>query len=216
MMRAITISILACAAGIAVAQVQVTSHLKDLTFERTAPDVLMFGKDCSTSTPCNVRFNQHTYSIPGGKVFLSQSPPKGKAFAYVTAEGKVAIGTKLSIARCDNCAVASGIDNFPPNTIPLWTWTATVRPGEWDRDGGEDWRALQSAQVITSGPGIIVTQSPDSTSIAVDTVALSLLIHHTPPSSSAPCAPGAIWSDDNYVYVCIASGTIKRAALSTF
>jgi len=209
MMRALTIPIFAWAAGIAVAQVQVTSQLKDFEFERTAPNTLTFGRQCSPSTPCNVRFNQRTHSITrSGTVVLSGPSPKGKAFAYVTVDGQVNIGTDLPI-RCTNCVAVRG-QNFPANTIPLWTWTATGRPGEWDADGGKDWRGFQSTQVIRSGWGIMVTQSPDSTEIALDRA------HYTPSSSTEACIRGAIWSDDDYIYVCVASGKIKRAALSTF
>jgi len=216
MTRALTIQTIILWAGIAVAQMPVTSKLKDLEFERTAPNVLTFGRECSARTPCNVRFNQRTHSITtGGTVVLSEPSPKGKAFAYVTSDGKVNIASKLSI-RCTGCVAVPGADYFPANAIPLWTWTATSAAGVWDRDGGEDWRGFQSTQVIIPGPGIMVTQSPDATKIGVDTVALQLFVHNTPSSSSAACTPGAIWSDANYIYVCVASGTIKRAALSSF
>lgn len=38
----------------------------------------------------------------------------------------------------------------------------------------------------------------------------------TPASSSAACIAGQFWDDANYHYVCVATDTIKRAALSTF
>ena len=38
----------------------------------------------------------------------------------------------------------------------------------------------------------------------------------TPGSSSAACVTGQIWSDASYIYVCTATNTIKRAALSSF
>lgn len=43
-----------------------------------------------------------------------------------------------------------------------------------------------------------------------------LVTPSTPASSSAACAAGQIWSDASYVYVCTATNTIKRAALSSF
>lgn len=54
---------------------------------------------------------------------------------------------------------------------------------------------ITASQVIA--PGLVTTQS-------------------TPGSSSAVCTAGAIWSDATYLYVCTATNTIKRAALSTF
>ena len=218
MIRALAIQLIfVWAAGIAAAQISVTSKLKDFEFERTSPNELTFGRECSTRTPCNVRFNQRTHSFTaGGTVVLGGTSPKGEAFAYVTRDGKLTIGSNLSIASCTGCIAVPGVTNFPQNTVPLWTWTATTVAGVWDRDGGVDRRGFQSTKVIIPGLGIQIAESPDSTAIAVDTAALQLLVHSTPASSSAACAPGAIWSDDNYFYVCVASGTIKRAALSTF
>lgn len=38
----------------------------------------------------------------------------------------------------------------------------------------------------------------------------------TPGSSSATCTAGQIWTDASYIYVCTATNTIKRAAISSF
>jgi len=42
------------------------------------------------------------------------------------------------------------------------------------------------------------------------------LTQNTPASSSATCATGQIWADASYIYVCAATNTIKRAALTSF
>jgi hypothetical protein len=42
------------------------------------------------------------------------------------------------------------------------------------------------------------------------------LDNSTPSASTNACTAQSIWADANYVYVCTASGAIKRAALSTF
>ena len=38
----------------------------------------------------------------------------------------------------------------------------------------------------------------------------------TPGSSSVACAVGQMWTDASYIYVCTATNTVKRAALSSF
>jgi len=38
----------------------------------------------------------------------------------------------------------------------------------------------------------------------------------TPASSGASCTPNTMWSDANFIYVCAASGLIKRTTLSSF
>lgn len=38
----------------------------------------------------------------------------------------------------------------------------------------------------------------------------------TPASSSSACAAGQVWTDANFIYVCVATNTIKRSALASF
>jgi len=204
-------------AGAAAAQPSANSQLGDFVPVRTSAAVLTFGAGCSTTTPCNVRFNQQTIQFTAGAtVVLGGSSTRGTAYAYITSAGVLTIGTNLTISSCTGCTAVPGITNFPANSIPLWTWTAASVAGVWDLNGFLDQRGFQSAKVIVPGPGIVVTDAPGATTIGVDTVALQLLVQSTPANSSAACAPGAIWSDANYIYVCVTSGTIKRAALSAF
>jgi lysophospholipase L1-like esterase len=42
------------------------------------------------------------------------------------------------------------------------------------------------------------------------------VVQATPSTSGDACTAGSIWTDASYIYVCTASGVIKRAALSTF
>jgi hypothetical protein len=218
MMRALkTLMIFVWAASTAAAQTPVASQLGDFVPVRTSATVLTFGAACSTSTPCNVRFNQQSIQLTaGGTVVLGGSSPRGTAYAYITPAGVLTIGSNLTISSCTGCTAVAGITNFPANAIPLWTWTAASVTGVWDLNGFVDQRSFQSAKVIIPGPGVVVTEAPGSTTIGIDTSALLILVQSTPSNSSSACAPGAIWSDANYIYVCVASGTIKRAALSTF
>jgi hypothetical protein len=41
-------------------------------------------------------------------------------------------------------------------------------------------------------------------------------VQATPASSSDACTAGQMWTDANFIYVCVAKNTIKRAALSSF
>lgn len=42
------------------------------------------------------------------------------------------------------------------------------------------------------------------------------LLRSTPSASSDACTQDSVWVDASYIYVCTASGTIKRATLNTF
>ena len=68
---------------------------------------------------------------------------------------------------------------------------------------------------VTSGGSVgIGTTSPNAT---LDVNSTSIIIEQSnTPADNATCTAGTIWWDANYIYVCTASGTVKRAALSTF
>ena len=52
---------------------------------------------------------------------------------------------------------------------------------------------------------------------ALDINGASIIIEQsTTPADNAACTAGTIWWDANYIYVCTASGTVKRAALNGF
>jgi hypothetical protein len=57
----------------------------------------------------------------------------------------------------------------------------------------------------------------DSASTTVLSVAGRVAIGVSTPSTSGDaCTAGSIWTDASFIYVCVSSGTIKRATLSTF
>jgi hypothetical protein len=60
----------------------------------------------------------------------------------------------------------------------------------------------------------IGTQSPNAT-LDVNSTSIIIEQSHT-PADNATCTAGAIWWDVNYIYVCTASATVKRATLSTY
>jgi hypothetical protein len=68
--------------------------------------------------------------------------------------------------------------------------------------------------ILSSGNVGIGTTSPNA---ALDVNSTSIIIEKSnTPADNATCTAGTIWWDTSYIYVCTASGTVKRAALSTF
>jgi hypothetical protein len=68
--------------------------------------------------------------------------------------------------------------------------------------------------VFATGNVGIGTTSPNA---KLDVNSTSIIIEQSnTPADNATCTAGTIWWDANYIYVCTASGTVKRAALSTF
>jgi hypothetical protein len=67
-----------------------------------------------------------------------------------------------------------------------------------------------------SGPDLMRVARTSNTSSVVTFPSGIATPTSTPASSHAPCTAGQIWSDSTYLYVCTATNTIKRAALSNF
>jgi hypothetical protein len=68
--------------------------------------------------------------------------------------------------------------------------------------------------LIVQGNVGIGTTSPNA---KLDVNSNSIIIEQSnTPADNATCTAGTHWWDANYIYVCTASGTVKRAALSTF
>lgn len=69
------------------------------------------------------------------------------------------------------------------------------KAGDWAKVTGTDTQATQVTLFYGSGIGMGAA---------------------TTPANNATCTAGTFWWDTGFIYVCTASGTVKRAALSTF
>jgi hypothetical protein len=134
---------------------------------RTSDTVLTIGSDCTTGSPCEVRFGAAVYSIPSQATATVQSG-SGLAFLYVASSGAVTVGTPSSLSvSCAGCQTDSPITQFPVDSLPLMTWNVTG--GIWDA-AGTDLRALLSAgRNFTAGSNVTITQSGSNVTIAANT-----------------------------------------------
>lgn len=78
--------------------------------------------------------------------------------------------------------------------------------------------SLSSGELDVTGLGSIASQDASAIAVTGGTASLSSLIVSSaaPATSSDACSAGRITWDTSYFYVCTASNTWKRAALSTF
>lgn len=79
---------------------------------------------------------------------------------------------------------------------------------------------LERIRILTGGNVGIGTTAPVSTLevngvLTVDGAGVVIGATHT-PADNAVCTAGTLWWDTGFLYLCTASGTVKRAALSTF
>ena len=129
-------------------------------------NTLTIGGGCSPSAPCNVRFGNNVLSITTSSTVTWQSGT-GTAFLYITAAGAVVVGSNLTLTCAGGCITASGTSSFPVNTVPLFTWNALLTG--WDPTGGRDARAYLSTKLVSAGTGVLLVESAQQSTIAVDT-----------------------------------------------
>jgi hypothetical protein len=186
------------------------SQLGDLVVTRASATSLNIGANCSTATPCNVRFGSVVYSITAGAT-VSITSGTGSAYIYVTSSGVLTAGHNLAVS-CNGCAAASGITSFPSDAVPLFSWPATG--GTWNANGF-DARAFLSLKNVATGTGLISVESAGKTTVSVDSTVVSLLTS-VPLTSAAACTAGSWATDGLFYYLCINSGNWRRTALSTW
>ncbi|MGA8311025.1 MAG: hypothetical protein WB755_13415, partial [Terriglobales bacterium] len=105
--------------------------------------------------------------------------------------GILMVGHNLTVACSAGCVQQSGVTSFPANVIPVYTWTATT--GAWDAPGGRDQRAFLTAKTLAGGQGIILTETPGQSTIAVDngvvpTYLTNSAVLNFPSISTGACA----------------------------
>ncbi|MGA7411614.1 MAG: hypothetical protein WBW33_14125 [Bryobacteraceae bacterium] len=146
--------------------------------------------------------NAATASLQGGS---------GTAYVYVSSSGTLTVGHNLTLACTSVCSAVSGVTGFPTDSFPIAIWAASS--GTWG--SGTDVRAPYGRDLITTSSGLIGILGQGVLTISIDPSLVSLHVA-APGSSSAACTSGTWASDGNYIYLCIATNTWKRATLSTF
>ena len=188
------------------------SQLGDFAVTRTSATVLAIGANCSTSTPCTVRFGALVYSFGSGAT-VTISAGSGLALVYVSSAGALTVGHNVTASCSSGCVAQSGVTAFPADAIPLFTWSATG--GSWDASGGADQRAFLSSKSVTAGVGITSAEVSGKTQLSADTSVIGLRTS-TPVTSSAACTAGSWATDGSFFYLCTATNVWRRAVLSSF
>lgn len=192
--------------------VTMVSQLGDVQAARTSTSVLTIGANCSSATPCNVRFGSTVYSITAGATATISGSATGMLYIYVASTGVLTVGSNLTVA-CKGCSAQSNVTAFPPDSVPVATWS--VSNGTLDQTGGQDFRAMLGTKNLIAGMGVTVVDSNGTAAVSADT---SLVGFHVavPASSSSSCSAGNWSYDANYIYVCVAANTWRRSALSSW
>jgi len=188
------------------------SQLGDFGVTLSSATVLTIGANCSTSTPCVVRFGALVYSFGSGAT-ATISAGSGLALVYISSAGVLTVGSNVTAACNGGCTALSGVTSFPADAIPLFTWSASN--GTWESTGGADQRAFLSSKSVLAGTGITTTEISGKTQLAADTSVIGLRVA-APATSSTACTMGSWATNGSFFYLCTATNVWGRAALSTF
>ena len=140
------------------------AQLGDLAVVWNNASTLSIGANCSSTTPCNVRFGDQVYSITTS-ASATISAGTGVAYVYVDATGALNVGSSLTV-NCSGCVATPNVTSFPVNTVPIYTWTAV--DNAWDQGGGSDRRGWLSTNPVLGGAGIAAVTTAGQTIISVD------------------------------------------------
>jgi hypothetical protein len=188
------------------------SQLGDFAVTWANATTLAIGTNCSTTTPCLARFGALVYSFQSGAI-ATISAGSGLALVYVSSAGVLTVGSNVTASCNTGCTALSGVTAFPPDAIPVFTWSATN--GTWDATGGADQRAFLSSKSVTAGTGITTTEISGKTQLSADTTVIGLRVA-APATSATACTAGSWATDGSYFYLCTVTNVWGRAALSTF
>lgn len=180
-----------------------------LTTATSGPN-LTIGSSCSISSPCNVRVNGTVYAFTAS-ANASLTAGTGTAYVYISSSGVLTVGHNLTLTCTTGCTAASGITQFPANSIPLATWTASS--GTWGT--GTDLRSFFSIDNYIVGTGLLSTLSSTSAQLSIDTSLVPTWVS-APASSGQTCTTNTLAKDTSYLYVCTAGGTWMRAAFAAY
>jgi hypothetical protein len=168
-------------------------QLGDLAAVRTSSTVLTIGAGCAAASPCNVRFGYQVFSITNSATATISGTGIGTAYIYLNGSGTLMVGNNLTVTCSAGCTQQAGITSFPPNVLPVYTWTATN--GTWDATGGRDQRAFLSAKTLAGGQGIIVTEAPGQSTLAVDNGVIPTYLMNSTTLVFPSIATGACTAD---------------------
>jgi len=164
----------------------------------------------------------NTVDVQTGYVLLKDDG--GSAGVVVTTAGNVGIGTTnpsrvLTIrSSASNTNVFAVNNNDNSSEIFFVNENPTKDGRVFVRDGSNNSQVVLnsngSSYFTGGGLGILTTNPTEA--LDVDSDAIRVRTSQTPASASATGDAGQICWDANYIYVCTATNTWKRAALATW
>jgi hypothetical protein len=179
------------------------SQLNDFAVTRESGTVLTIGASCSAATPCNVRFGTTVYSFTRSCT-ATLGADTTTAYVYIAAGGTLTIGHNAALSSSEGCTAQTDVTSFPADSIPLYAWTATS--GNWDVDGGRDYRALLSVKGVSAGTGVATLESAGRTMVSVDTATVPMYLTGTAAIDFPSIGNGTCGADQTFTLFGAAAG----------
>ena len=173
---------------------------------------LSIGTGCNAGNLCTARFGNTSYQFASAAT-ATISAGTGTAYVYLSSNGSLTVGHTMTLS-CAGCTAVSGVTSFPVDSIPLYTWNASTS-GQWDANGGLDWRSIISTKNVTAGVGLVETSVGGATTLSLDTAVVGLRVA-VPSASTGACTSGFWAADASFLYICQAASSWRRVAISSF
>ena len=179
-------------AGLGAATASMATQLGDFRVDRISKVQLRVGAGCTNATPCNFRIGGTVTAITAAMdVNITTATGAGKVLLYVSNAGTVmaATSTGLNVNCTGGCGAIANVSYFPPDSIPLYEWSATTTVGQWNTRG-TDRRATYVSKVLTVGTGLtrVDNTSTGVTDLSVDPAVVGIRVGLPVSASSASSA----------------------------
>ena len=177
------------------------------------PNSLAIGLSCSNATPCNARLGNTVFSFKNAGTVTATASTSGLVYIYIDNAGNLTAGSTVALS-CSVCIAISGVTSFPSDALPLYRWSVTN--GNFDPNGGNDFRAMLATKNLVAGTGVLISESSGTSTVSLDPSLVSLHVLTPPASSNAACSSGQFSYNTTYYYICVANNTWMRLSLSSF
>lgn len=133
------------------------------------------------------------------------------------SSGQVQYNSSGAFAGTPSIAVGTngGVTIAAPNVFSGTGASVSISAGH-NYAGGVGGNLDLSAGISSAGGGVLTLGAPTAGAVRVNHDALRIMTPRTPAAAGAAGTTGDICWDSNYVYVCVATNTWKRSALSTW
>jgi predicted nucleic acid binding AN1-type Zn finger protein len=169
---------------------------------RVSNAVLTIGSSCSPAAPCTYGFTSMVAQVTN-LATITLNSGGGTLLGYLDRSSGLIVAPPDGMSvTCSGCTVATGVQSFPWDAIPLFRWSASS--GVWE-SVGTDLNASLRREVLVAGENITLAQNGDAT-----------IISATPSAGGVSSADATSVDGELALFSGTSGAQIKRATGSGF